>query len=295
MAEANLAAQDDDDDEDALPDAETRAEIEAEFGGSIALGLPDPDDADREDLDDDDDDDDFIDDEIEDDEVDDEIVIEAPAPARQYTAPSMAPGSLVDRSARTKARIGEFGKYLAPIRSRTRPSPAVMAKAGGNILLYKLLDGNVQVWIAGAITVTFQPGRTKMAMKTAAQYAAARRADPGARRSMRRRSILLGVEGVDDVRVLAEPLETRTAKAAQRAQLKPLTLDDVQAEIGDLKAYRKNPRGRSPVGGYGRVRYWYQNGAYHVRAPGGRVVSFKQRNTRRNAARSMVAFVNAIA
>ena len=159
----------------------------------------DDDDGDDDDDDDDDDDGDDLDPDEEDFDADDAEADEVPEPpkARRTGGKTASPGvpraraprgvrseekaeePEAERSSPKGGRVGfERDQFLTRTRVTARndagyvpPSPEVMAEAKSDILLYLLKRGITQVWIKGALTVSFTSSQGRSSWMIAKGYA----------------------------------------------------------------------------------------------------------------------------
>ena len=157
-----------------------------------------------------------------------------PEPVRPAARPvvPVAPA----RADKKKPTDTGYKDYIVKTRVRVpgQPSDALMANARGDVLVFRLSDGNAQVWVKGALTLTFTHSRGRSSSKIGALYANEWRKEGGKKREKCR--ILFAVEGSDDFTVVAPSL-------AEIAAAKPRREVSAEREIDDLKRMdlRNNP------------------------------------------------------
>ena len=153
------------------------------------------------------------------------------------------------RSHKRRERLGHYADYLSPVRRRdVQPPMKMLGQTREDVLLYALKDGTTQVWMKGAMTVTFEPSPKVPSYKIAHRYANKWRGlkpsggvDPDAKKSRLRTAVYLASEGKSTLKQVEKPiaLVERKEKKGKRAQ----------HDMPDLDAYeltgdRANPRRR---------------------------------------------------
>jgi hypothetical protein len=168
--------------------------------------------------------------------VDEEEEVEEvvpPAPPRPAARPAPAPAPKADKKKPTDTG---YADYIVKTRVRIpgEPSDALLAAARGDVLVFRLRSGDTQVWVKGALTLTFTHSRGRSSTKIAALYANEWRKEGGKKREKCR--ILAGQEGSSDFTVVADSL-------AEIAAAKPRREVPMEREIEDLKRMdlRNNP------------------------------------------------------
>jgi hypothetical protein len=174
---------------------------------------------------------------------------EAPEPEDLYE-----PSFLKQRSGSEAKieRLGQYSDFLSPVRSDVRAPLAMLGKAREDILLYRLSEGTTQVYMKGAMTVTFEPSAKLSSETIAHRYANKWRGlkpsgavDADAKKRRLATAVYLGVEGKSSVKLIEKPiaLVKRGDRKADRKQYPMPDLDSYE-----LKGPRANPRRRKNTG-----------------------------------------------